>query len=73
MLGEADVAAQFSALPFDHLLFTGSTHVGKMVAQAAAANLVPLTLELGGKKPSRCITHSRYCYGCGKNHVGKNT
>lgn len=51
VLGKADVAAQFSSLPFDHLLFTGSTHVGKLVAQAAAANLVPVTLELGGKNP----------------------
>jgi coniferyl-aldehyde dehydrogenase len=49
--GGADVAAAFSALPFDHLLFTGSTAVGRRVAQAAAANLVPVTLELGGKCP----------------------
>lgn len=49
--GGADVAAQFSALPFDHLLFTGSTPVGKLVAQAAAKNLTPVTLELGGKSP----------------------
>ncbi|MGR5168988.1 coniferyl aldehyde dehydrogenase [Vibrio astriarenae] len=49
--GEADVAAQFSALPFDHLLFTGSTQVGRYVAQAAAPNLTPITLELGGKSP----------------------
>ncbi|MCL4135269.1 UNVERIFIED_CONTAM: hypothetical protein GTU68_031477 [Idotea baltica] len=51
ILGESDVAAQFSKLPFDHLLFTGSSSVGKLVAQAAAANLVPVTLELGGKNP----------------------
>ena len=51
VLGNADVAAQFSSLPFDHLLFTGSTHVGKLVAKAAAENLVPVTLELGGKNP----------------------
>jgi coniferyl-aldehyde dehydrogenase len=49
--GGADVAAEFSALPFDHLLFTGSTAVGRRVAQAAAPNLVPVTLELGGKSP----------------------
>ena len=49
--GGADVAAAFSALPFDHLLFTGSTAVGRRVAQAAAPNLVPVTLELGGKSP----------------------
>jgi len=50
--GGADVAAQFSALPFDHLLFTGSTPVGRKVMQAAAANLTPVTLELGGKSPA---------------------
>ncbi|MCL6282468.1 coniferyl aldehyde dehydrogenase [Ruegeria sp. 2012CJ41-6] len=49
--GEADVAAAFSSLPFDHLVFTGSTAVGRHVMRAAAANLVPLTLELGGKSP----------------------
>ncbi len=51
VLGDAGIAAQFSALPFDHLLFTGSTYVGKLVAKAAAENLVPVTLELGGKNP----------------------
>ncbi|TKB48667.1 coniferyl aldehyde dehydrogenase [Ferrimonas sediminicola] len=49
--GEADVAAQFTALPFDHLLFTGSTAVGHHVMRAAAENLTPVTLELGGKSP----------------------
>ncbi|ACA88320.1 coniferyl aldehyde dehydrogenase [Shewanella woodyi] len=49
--GEADVAAEFSGLPFDHLLFTGSTTVGRHVMRAAAANLTPVTLELGGKSP----------------------
>ncbi|MDB5889764.1 MAG: coniferyl aldehyde dehydrogenase [Polaromonas sp.] len=51
--GDAATAAEFSALPFDHLFFTGSTAVGRMVAQAAAVNLTPTTLELGGKSP--CI------------------
>ncbi len=50
--GEADVAAAFTTLPFDHLLFTGSTHVGKHVMAAAAQNLTPVTLELGGKSPA---------------------
>ncbi|MBY5922905.1 coniferyl aldehyde dehydrogenase [Ferrimonas balearica] len=50
--GEADAAAAFSALPFDHLLFTGSTAVGKHVMRAAADNLTPVTLELGGKSPT---------------------
>lgn len=49
--GDADVAAAFSSLPFDHLLFTGSTKVGRMVMAAAAKNLTPVTLELGGKCP----------------------
>ncbi|PWK86816.1 coniferyl aldehyde dehydrogenase [Fulvimonas soli] len=50
--GDADVAQAFSALPFDHLLFTGSTAVGRHVMRAAAANLTPVTLELGGKSPA---------------------
>ncbi|MBW8468550.1 MAG: coniferyl aldehyde dehydrogenase [Thiobacillus sp.] len=51
--GGADVAHEFASLPFDHLFFTGSTAVGRKVAAAAAANLTPTTLELGGKSP--CI------------------
>ena len=51
--GDGALAAEFSSLPFDHLFFTGSTAVGRIVAQAAAANLTPTTLELGGKSP--CI------------------
>ena len=51
-LGDADVGAAFSALPFDHLLFTGSTAVGRKVMAAAAKNLTPVTLELGGKSPA---------------------
>lgn len=51
--GDGDLAAAFAALPFDHLFFTGSTAVGRKVAQAAAAHLTPTTLELGGKSP--CI------------------
>lgn len=49
--GSTDVGAAFTALPFDHLLFTGSTPVGKAVMRAASENLVPVTLELGGKSP----------------------
>lgn len=52
VLGGADVGAAFSGLPFDHLLFTGSTPVGRKVMGAASDNLVPLTLELGGKSPT---------------------
>jgi len=50
--GDADIGQAFSALAFDHLFFTGSTAVGRKVAQAAAANLTPVTLELGGKSPA---------------------
>lgn len=53
VLGDGELAAEFSSLPFDHLFFTGSTAVGRIVAKAAAANLTPTTLELGGKSP--CI------------------
>ncbi|OYU74155.1 MAG: coniferyl aldehyde dehydrogenase, partial [Burkholderiales bacterium PBB5] len=49
--GSPEVAAAFSSLPFDHLVFTGPTATGRRVMQAAAANLVPVTLELGGKSP----------------------
>ncbi len=50
--GDANIARAFSALPFDHLIFTGSTPVGRHVMAAAAKNLVPVTLELGGKSPT---------------------
>ena len=49
--GGPEVAQAFSSLPFDHLLFTGSTATGRRVMEAAAKNLVPVTLELGGKSP----------------------
>ena len=49
--GDAAVAAEFASLPFDHLLFTGSTTVGRLVMAAAAKQLTPVTLELGGKCP----------------------
>ena len=50
--GGTETGKAFSSLPFDHLLFTGSTAVGREVYKAAAANLVPVTLELGGKSPA---------------------
>lgn len=49
--GEVEESKAFSSLPFDHLLFTGSTAVGREVMRAAADNLTPVTLELGGKSP----------------------
>ena len=58
--GDVEVGKAFAALPFDHLVFTGSTEVGRSVMRAAAENLVPVTLELGGKSPaivSRTANH----------------
>ncbi|KAB0510816.1 MULTISPECIES: coniferyl aldehyde dehydrogenase [Pseudomonas] len=52
VLGEAEVGMAFSKLPFDHLLFTGATSIGKHVMRAAAEHLTPVTLELGGKSPA---------------------
>jgi coniferyl-aldehyde dehydrogenase len=49
---DGEIAKAFAALPFDHLIFTGSTRVGRLVAEAAGRNLTPLTLELGGKSPA---------------------
>jgi coniferyl-aldehyde dehydrogenase len=56
--GEVDVSVAFTSLAFDHILFTGSGQVGKHVLHAAADNLVPVTLELGGKSP--CILAEDY-------------
>jgi coniferyl-aldehyde dehydrogenase len=56
--GGPEVASTFSALPFDHLFFTGSARVGKQVMHAAAQNLTPVTLELGGKSPA--LLHESY-------------
>lgn len=50
--GGPDVADALTSLPFDHIVFTGSTNVGKLVMSNAARNLVPVTLELGGKSPT---------------------
>lgn len=49
--GGPEVGGAFSSLAFDHLLFTGATSIGKHVMRAASENLVPVTLELGGKSP----------------------
>lgn len=51
LTGGADVGAEFSSLPFDHMIFTGATSIAHHVMRAAAENLVPVTLELGGKSP----------------------
>jgi coniferyl-aldehyde dehydrogenase len=50
--GGVELGQAFSSVPFDHLLFTGSTSIGKRVYMAAAKNLTPVTLELGGKSPA---------------------
>ena len=51
VIGGAEISQRFAELPFDHLLFTGSTNIGAKVMQSASKNLVPVTLELGGKSP----------------------
>lgn len=70
MTGDAHVAKLFAELPFAHLFFTGSTAIGRVVAKAAAANLTPVTLELGGKTPvvvhesaDLALTAERIAYG----------
>jgi len=68
--GDADVARAFSALPFDHLLFTGSTTIGREVMRAAAANLTPVTLELGGKSPTIIGPEARFDYAVERIMLG---
>lgn len=58
--GDSEVGKAFASVPFDHLLFTGSTQVGRLVAAAAAPNLTPVTLELGGKSPAIFGTKSNF-------------
>ena len=69
--GDAAIGRAFSALPFDHLFFTGSTAVGRQVAGAAAANLTPVTLELGGKSPALFDTDADFASGVPRLVVGK--
>ena len=68
--GDSKVAEEFSKLPFDHLLFTGSTAIGKKVMENSAKNLTPVTLELGGKSPAIIapdfdvsVAVDRICFG----------
>lgn len=58
--GGPETAQAFCSLPFDHLLFTGSTQVGRQVMRAASANLTPVTLELGGKSPALITAGARF-------------
>ncbi|MEM5477039.1 aldehyde dehydrogenase family protein [Pacificibacter sp. AS14] len=70
VLGDTEVAAAFSNLPFDHLLFTDSTAVGRKVAMAAAQNLTLVTLELGGQIPNRGHAICRFGSGRAPDHLG---
>lgn len=72
--GDAQIAAEFTRLPFDHLIFTGSTSVGRHVMAACAPNLTPVTLELGGKSPviidsdaPMKLAAERICFGKSMN------
>jgi coniferyl-aldehyde dehydrogenase len=65
--GGKEISAAFAALPFDHLIFTGSTPVGKLVMKAAAENLTPVTLELGGKSPA--LVHESYPMGVAVDRI----
>lgn len=69
--GDASVAHAFSQLPFDHLLFTGSTAVGRHVMRAAADNLTPVTLELGGKSPAIIGVAADFAHAVERIVVGK--
>ena len=69
--GDAEVAKAFVRLPFDHLLFTGSTTVGRQVMRAAADNLTPVTLELGGKSPVVLASDADFPAAAGSITSGK--
>jgi coniferyl-aldehyde dehydrogenase len=69
--GGPEVGRAFAALPFDHLLFTGSTAVGRDVMAAAAANLTPVTLELGGKSPALIGPGARFEHAVERIVLGK--
>jgi len=69
--GDAEVAKAFVRLPFDHLLFTGSTTVGRQVMHAAADNLTPVTLELGGKSPVVLAPDADFSAAAGSVVYGK--
>ena len=71
VLGDSSVGQAFASLPLDHLLFTGSTAVGRRVAVAAAANLTPVTLELGGKSPALFDADADFARGVPRLVAGK--
>jgi coniferyl-aldehyde dehydrogenase len=70
--GDATIASAFAALPFDHLLFTGSTAVGRKVMRAAAENLTSVTLELGGKSPAIIGPGARFDHAVERIVYGKS-
>jgi coniferyl-aldehyde dehydrogenase len=70
VLGELETAREFTRLPLNHLLFTGGSAIGRLVMREAAANLTPVTLELGGKSPTLIsedvpmdLAAERICFG----------
>ncbi len=69
--GDAETGKAFVSLSFDHLIFTGSTAVGRQVALAAAANLTPVTLELGGKSPAIFDASCEMAIACRRLAYGK--
>jgi coniferyl-aldehyde dehydrogenase len=71
VIGGPDVGQAFSELAFDHLIFTGATSVAKHVMRAAAENLVPLTLELGGKSPVVLSRSADYATSAARIMAGK--
>lgn len=70
--GGVAIGAAFSALTFDHLVFTGSTNIGKKIMAAAAENLVPVTLELGGKSPVVVSEHCDLAEACKRLALAKS-
>ncbi len=71
VLGDASVGQAFVRLAFDHLFFTGSTAVGRAVALAAADNLTPVTLELGGKSPALIAPDADFALAAPRIAAGK--
>ncbi|ABZ76651.1 aldehyde dehydrogenase [Shewanella halifaxensis HAW-EB4] len=71
--GGAEIGADFAALPFDHIVFTGSTNIGRKVMSAAAKNLTPVTLELGGKSPAIISASANIDQACYRLAIAKGT
>ena len=71
VLGGPEVARAFTALPFNHLIFTGGTETARAVMRAAAEHLVPVTLELGGKSPALIAPGTDLAYAAAKIANGK--